>query len=284
MSTFAAGSDRLAPPAAAFDAIAADFDRRFGAWLSVAAQRRAVRAALLAAFPRDARVLEIGGGTGEDAVWLADRGRRVLLTDPAPAMVAVAGEKLRRFGARAAARVASAERLDAVAIEDARFDDGAGTLFDGAFSNFAALNCVSDLAPVARGTARLLRPGAPALLVFFGTMPPGEVVVQLARGEPRAAVRRLSRGAMPARVGGRDFSVRYHRRRDVAEAFAPWFRLERATGVGVFVPPSGAEPWISSHPRLLGVLERLDRATAGLLAPLGDHVLYTLVRNARSVA
>ena len=38
---------RLRPSAIAFDAVAPTFDSRFGAWQSVAAQRRAVRAELL---------------------------------------------------------------------------------------------------------------------------------------------------------------------------------------------------------------------------------------------
>jgi hypothetical protein len=51
-------------------------------------------------------------------------------------------------------------------------------------------------------------------------------------------------------------------------------------GVGVFVPPSAAEPWISRHPRLLSVLERLDSRLSAPLAALGDHVLYRFVRRA----
>jgi hypothetical protein len=150
--------------------------------------------------------------------------------------------------------------------------------FEGAFSNFAALNCVPDLAPVARGLARLLRPGAPALLVLFGPYPPGEVLVQLCRGRPGQALRRLHRGEVQARLGGRGFVVRYHRRHHVQRAFAPWFRLRRTRGIGVFVPPSDAEPWISRHPRLLRALEALDRVASAPLAPLGDHLLYHLER------
>ena len=52
----------LRPAAFAFDAIAPVFDSRFGDWRSVAAQRRAVRAALLRAFPRRGHILELGGG------------------------------------------------------------------------------------------------------------------------------------------------------------------------------------------------------------------------------
>ncbi len=262
----------LPPPARAFDAIADAFDARYGGWRSVAAQRRAVRGRLEAAFPAGALLLELGGGTGEDALWLAKRGRRVLVTDPAPRMVETAARKLGGM-AGCGAQVAAAEALDGLAARRA-----GAPLFDGAFSNFAALNCVADLAPVARGLARLLRPGAPALLVLFGTFPPGEALVELVRRRPAAAVRRLRRGSVVARLGGRDFAVRYHRPAAVARAFQPWFRLRAVRGIGIFVPPSAAEPWISRHPRLLGALERLDRVASRPLALLGDHVLFHLAR------
>ena len=265
----------LSPAAAAFDTIAAAFDERFGAWRSVEAQRRAVRRQLLDAFPPGAHVLELGGGTGEDAAFLADHGRRVLLTDASPRMVEVARRKLADRRAPASARVCAAEGMEALAAE--RTAAGAPP-FDGAFSNFAALNCVPELAPVARGLARMLRPGAPALLVLFGPLPPGEILVETMRGRPRAAFRRLARGDVDARLGGRSFTVRYHRPRDVRTAFAPWFRLERMRGIGVFVPPSAAEPWISGFPRFVRVLEMMDRAVEAPLARLGDHVLYHLVR------
>jgi hypothetical protein len=103
-------------------------------------------------------------------------------------------------------------------------------------------------------------------------------MVQLARGDMRAASRRRSRGDVPARLAGRSFGVRYHRKSDVERALAPWFRLVGRRGIGIFVPPSAAEPWISRHPRLVLALEQLDRAIARPLAALGDHLLYRLKR------
>lgn len=257
----------LSPAAEAFDAIAETFDSRFSPWQSVAAQRRAVRAELLAAFPSGARVLEIGGGTAEDASWLMRHGRDVLLTDPSPTMVRIAASKLAPLGAPAPVPLA-AEDLSHLG----------DTRFDGAFSNFAALNCVRDLSSVARGLARLVRPHAPIVLVVFGVCAPGEWIVEALRGNPRAMFRRASRGDVLARLGGRDFFVRYHRASDIARAFAPWFRMTRRRGIGVCVPPSAAEPWISRHPRLLSLLDRLDRIASRPLAMFGDHVLYRLER------
>nr|WP_233581490.1 class I SAM-dependent methyltransferase [Acidipila sp. EB88] len=263
----------LRPAAQAFDAIAPLFDERFGAWESVAAQRRAVRSRWLQQFPAGGRLLEIGGGTGEDASFMARHGFRVLLTDPSPTMVTLATEKLVGFGSTA----------ELVAAEDfpefARGYIASGRpLFDGAFSNFAPLNCVIDLEPVASALARLLKPGSVAMLVLFGTLCPGEMVVETLRGRPKLALRRLKRGVVPARLAKHNFEVIYHRAAQLERAFVPWFELERKVGIGVMVPPSAAEPWISSHPRLLSALEAMDQALASPLAAFGDHVLYQFRR------
>jgi len=264
----------LSPAARAFDAVAPQFDERFGGWLSVAAQRRAVRAALVRAFPSGARVLEIGGGTGEDAAWLATHNRDVLLTDASPGMVRLAAAKLAAFGGPAPI-VLAAEQLGELVVSRERAHEPA---FDGAFSNFAALNCVTDLSPVAEALAQLVRPGGHVILVLFGTTSPGEWLVQLVRRAPRAAVRRAVRGDVPARIGGNSFTVRYHRARDIRAAFKPWFTPGRTLGIGIFVPPSAAEPWISRWPRCVAMLEQVDRVAQWPLASLGDHVLYQFER------
>jgi ubiquinone/menaquinone biosynthesis C-methylase UbiE len=264
------GEHELASAAQAFDAIAADFDARFFPWRSVEAQRRAVRQALVEAFPPGSRLIEVGGGTGEDALWMANRGREVLMTDASPAMVGAASAKC---GDRVRTAVAAAEDFGELA--DALSDEPP---FDGAYSVFAALNCVSDLGSFASAVGRLLRPGGNLMLVLFGICCPGEMLVEMLRGKPRNVLRRFRRGDVPARLGDREFTVRYHRCRDLQRTLVPWFRLESRQGIGVFVPPSAAEPWISAHPRLLDALETMDRFATRPLAGLGDHVLYRFVR------
>lgn len=256
----------LLPAGAAFDAIAGNFDARFGDWQSVEAQRRAVRRVLVDLFPEGARLLEMGGGTGIDAAWLKARGREVLLTDASPAMVAEAVRKLGPGGAE----VLAIEQLDRLAAR--------GERFDGAFSNFAGLNCVSDLAPAGRSLARLVRPGGHVALVVFGCCCPGEMIAEGVRGRFRNMLRRARKGDVPASLGGRRFSVRYHRKAAIVAAMAPGFRYRGRTAIGLFVPPSAAEPWISRHPRLLAGLEAADRIAAERLALWGDHILYRFER------
>lgn len=263
----------LHPAASAFDAIAPVFDSKFGAWASVAAQRRAVRAALLQRFPSAGHILEIGGGTGEDALFLADRGFRVHLTDASPAMVAIAAQKLSPQGS--CAQAVACEEMERFAEQRQLAGE---PMFDGAFSNFAPLNCVRDLRPLAKGLASLLKPGAAAMLVLFGTCCPMEIIVEILRSKPHEALRRFRRGAAPARLAEHRFEVFYHRGSDLRDAFEPWFELEKKIGIGIFVPPSASEPWISRHPRLLAGMEIADDLLARPFAVFGDHVLYQFRR------
>jgi hypothetical protein len=188
-------------------------------------------------------------------------------------MVALATAKLSPLGSRA--EIATGEELEDFA---ARHLSAGGRPFDGVFSNFAPLNCVVDLAPVARGLAQLLKPGAPAMLILFGTFCPGEMLTEVLHKRPDQALRRCKRGPLPARLAKRNFPIVYHRRAALMRTFAPWFVMEKRLGIGVTVPPSAAEPWISSQPRLLGAMETLDRMLSRPLAYFGDHVLYQFRR------
>jgi hypothetical protein len=106
------------------------------------------------------------------------------------------------------------------------------------------------------------------------------MLVESLRGRPQQSFRRLRRGAVPAQIGGRRFTIRYHRGRALVRIMQPWFRFIRARGIGVFVPPSSAEPWVSRHPRFLALLEAADRIVSAPLSVFGDHVLYHFERTA----
>ncbi len=116
------------------------------------------------------------------------------------------------------------------------------------------------------------------MLVLFGVASPGDILVETLRGRAHQAFRRFRCDAVPARLGGRQFTVRYHRARAIRTVMHPWFKPVRRIGIGVFVPPSAAEPWISRHPRFLHALETLDHLASRILAPLGDHVLHHFER------
>jgi SAM-dependent methyltransferase len=254
-------------PATAFDAIAADYDGSFTATSIGSSMRRAVWARCEARFTRGARVLEMNCGTGEDALWLAQRGVEVLATDISPAMLRVAEAKrdVRRGSGSVRFEPLAWEGLAALPERD----------FDGALSNFGGLNCVQDLDAAARALASKLRPGAVAVLCVMGPLVPWEWAWFLARGRFGTAFRRLSRGTTWSGM-----TIRYPSISTTRRTFAPHFRMLRVSALGAFVPPPYTETWIGRHPRALAALERVERRceTWWPLPWLADHYVIELER------
>ena len=148
--------------AAPFDAIAGRYDETFTTSRIGLAQRASVWKKLDKAFRSGDRILEIGCGTGVDACFLAEHGVAVVACDSSPEMVTVATQRVKATGKDS---LVSPRLLAAEDIAKLR-NRGA---FDGAFSNFGALNCVEDLPQFARDLAILLKPGATALLCWMGS-------------------------------------------------------------------------------------------------------------------
>jgi ubiquinone/menaquinone biosynthesis C-methylase UbiE len=259
---------------APFDAVALRYDETFTSSRIGQAQRNAVWSELTKTFHSGDRVLEIGCGTGVDACFLAERGVQVLACDPSSQMIEVATRRIQERGLqkRVTPIVFSAEEITSLHEHE---------LFDGAFSNFGALNCVEDLTRVAGGLARLLKPGASAILCWIGPFCAWETIWYLAQGNRDKAFRRRNGQAITARIADGVFlRVHYPSVKFLATTFAPEFRLKSIKGIGVAVPPSYLEPCAQRHPNLLKVCEQVDSWTARCpgIRLLGDHVLVRLER------
>jgi SAM-dependent methyltransferase len=210
-------------------------------------------------------------GTGEDARFLAEKGRTVLACDGSAAMIEVARGREHESGLRNIEYWQLAiEELGSLPI---------ATPFDGAFSNFSGLNCVLELRTVAAHLADRIRVNGRLLICVWSRWCVAELIWYLAQGQARKAVRRFS-GKAAARVGGTTISVSYPSVQEIGRFFSPWFRLTSRRAVGLFVPPSYLEPHIRKHPRMLARLESLDRFCASwpVLRDCGDHVLLEFVR------
>src|SRR5262245_15732401 len=281
-------SSILDPRPSPFDDMAADYDRSFTNSAIGSLMRQAVWRRLNACFRPGDRVLELNCGTGADAVYLARRGVRVLATDIAPAMLELTRAKVAQAG------LEQLVAIQQLAIEELKIENeelrkdpresGSFSIlnsqfsipFDGALSIFGGLNCVADFRDVAAGLAACLRPGAMALLCVMGPLVPWEWAWYLWRKQPAKAFRRLRRGG----VTWRGLTIRYPSIGSLRRAFAPWFRLRRASAVGALLPPSYAEGWAVRRPRLLARLNRWERRLETLppLPGLADHYLLELER------
>lgn len=256
--------------ASPFDELAPAYDATFSRSLLGTLLRRAVWRRMDALFQRGDRVLDLGCGTGEDALHLAERGIHVLATDASAGMVA----ELRR---KADNGVGGDGRIDARRLRIEELSRVGDTeLFDGVLSNFGALNCVEDLPSVARDLAARTRPGARVLLSVMGPAAPWEWAWYLLRGQPGKAFRRLrSSGAE-----WRGIRVRYPSIRATRRAFAPAFRVRRVAALGALLPPTYAEEWARRHPALVRRLDTWERRleTVPPLPWLADHYLLEMER------
>ncbi len=255
-----------------FDALAATYDAEFTETPLGRRLRARVWACLERHFRPGQHILELGCGTGEDAVWLARRGITVTATDASAAMLAVAERKAAR--AAVAGRVVT-RQLALEALAEADFE----RVFDGVLSNFGALNCVAPEV-LARALGRWVRPGGRAVLVVMGPWCPWEIAWFLLHGHPRTAFRRLRPGGIQAGVGGRKMRVVYPAPGRLARMLAPEFRLLRLWGLGVALPTTDAASVVNRRPGLLDRLDRLEARLANVFPfrLLGDHYVLEMER------
>lgn len=272
------------PPASRahpFDAVAPGYDRAFtetplGRWYRSLVWERLERA-----FRPGDHVLELGCGTGEDAIWLAGRGVRVTATDASSEMLTIARRKAVDRGVDGDVRFSRLD-LNAVDEEADQLPSTMNDAYDGAYSCFGPLNCVEDRRALAGALARAIRPGGRLVLVVMGPLCPWEVLWHAAHLEPGAAIRRLRSGA-PARVGdGGTLPVWYPSIGRLEAEFAPHFDVLDRIGLGLLTPPTAMDGLVQRAPRLFNRLAVLDRR-AVRLKPwlwLNDHYLLHLERRA----
>jgi len=166
------------------------------------AQREQVWLEIGQLFKARDRVLDLGCGTGDDAVHLMLRGLEVFGIDSAEGMIEIA----RRRGVDA----------KTMAIEELGSLEYA---FDGAISNFGALNCVADLSELSATLVRLIRPQGKLALCVMSRF--------CWRTDWRHVPRRWSGHAR-----WRGIDVYYRSAGSIARAFAPHFSCQRRVSIG----------------------------------------------------
>lgn len=256
---------------AAFDAVAESYDASFSV-TELGQLLRARTRTRLAQFRPGTHVLELGCGTGEDAVWLAQRGVTVLATDASPAMLEQTLGKARQAGV--------GDRVETRWFDLSSPVHDWGECFDGAFSNFGALSCVRDLAPLARWLAAHIQPGGVAVLVVMGSVCLWEIAAYASRWDWQGATRRWQRAGALAHVGGNVVRVYYPSARAVTRGFAPQFRCTHLEAIGVLLPPPYLSGFAARHPRWIRLLAHWEARLAATFPfnALGDHYLLELSR------
>ena len=268
---------RISASAAAFDAIASRYDDMFSGAANplIAMMRARVFRAVDRHFSAPGQLLEIGCGTGEDALSLVERGHRVVACDPAPAMIATARAKL-----------AAAGRADAVEfllgpVEDiaapGRRAGGPSTACSPTSRRSTARcrwrRCGCCSSGRCAGAGASWRSSSPASARWRWPCS--------WRGPSRGA--RCAAFAAPPSPTSRDSASRCGTTApptSTARSGAGFRRIETRS-LGLFLPPLGFGHAFARVPGLLPALAAIEDRTAGLpgLRRMGDHVLLVYERS-----
>lgn len=225
-----------------FDGAASTYDTDFthtdlGRWL-----RSRVWQRLGTLFQGGDTVLEIGCGTGEDAIWLAQQGVHIVATDASPAMLAQTQAKAEDAGVR---DYITTQLLDLNNLPLAPLDQ-----FSGIYSNFGAVNCTNNWAGVADFLQKNVQPQGRVGLVIMSPFCLWETIWHGLHLNFKTATRRWNGKSLAKLADGASFDVYYPHPHYVKRALAPHFVATNLQGLGVFLPPSDAFAVIEKRPRL----------------------------------
>jgi len=255
----------------AFDSVAADYDGPRGNNELIQRMRVTLWDTVRDNVNPGSRLLDLGCGTGLDAVHFAGEGHDVVATDWSPQMV-------ERTRARAIADDLQG-RVDAAHLGVQQLGQLEGDAsFDGIYSNFGPLNCAPDLVALSAQCARLLRPGGTLVFSVIGRICPWEVAHYALRGRFRRAVVRAARGDTPVGMNRHVIWTRYYLPKEFYRAFAGQFQLSDYRALSLFVPPPYLVEFQRRHPAWCERLGRMDDRVGGwpLLRSMGDHFLIVM--------
>lgn len=263
-------AESLPFPAAPFDGAAQSYDQDFAATPIGRVLRQAVWQQLTPLVRPGMRVLDLGCGTGEDALWLARQGCSVEAADSSAAM-------LRQVEAKAA-REGLENRITTCWLDlnaDRHHPDFDGR-FDLVLSNFGAWNCLAEPERIGQRLAGWVTPGGRLALNVMGRFCAWEFLWYL----PGPKAWRRIRGRASATISGRTLDVYYWGARRLDASLAPHFTRRALTGIGIFLPPSYLFDRLRDRPVLMARLARWDAAIAAhpLAARMADHMLAIFER------
>jgi SAM-dependent methyltransferase len=241
---------------AAFDSLANTYDRDFSESTIAHWLRERVWERLAGHFKAGESVLEIGCGTGLDAVWMAERGVHVIAADISPFMLEQTQAKAE------AAHVTNLVTPQLFDLNHLPNENFSSELLDGAYSNFGPVNCTHDWAGLGKFLAKNIKPGGYVGLGIISPFCLWETVWHGAHLEFKTAFRRLRHETLATLPGGMTLPIYYPSPKELTEAFSPYFQRDSVRGLGVFLPPSDAFGVIDKRPRLMHPLMAAEKRLA----------------------
>jgi len=256
-----------------FDHIATSYDDTFTNTKIGQYQRERVYQFLLNDYPtlKNKNILEINGGTGADALWLANKNAHVTFTDISPKMVAYAKQKFNLNKQEITSHVLDVNQVSSYYPTPQ---------FDLVFSNFGGLNCLtkSELRTFFKSINKSLNENGALVLVIMPSFCLLETLYFLSKFKFKKAFRRSNKKGVQAHVDGEQVKTYYYSPKTIENLALKYFELNQVKPVGVYVPPSYLEPFFSKRPNWLNKLWKKEKRIKNFrrLSFLSDHYYIRL--------
>ena len=250
------------------------FDEIYAGNTIVNYKRDRVRTHVLRYLKPGSHILELNSGTGEDALFFAQKSYKVHATDISTGMQQQLIKKVKADGME---EMVSHELCSFTQLDNLQ-NKGP---YDHIFSNFAGLNCTGELHKVLASFSALLKPGGVVTLVILPKFCLWETLL-LFKGKFRTAFRRFfSKNGRTAHLEGAYFKCWYYDPSYIIKNMQPRFTLLDLEGLCTLVPPSYIEGFAEKHPlsyRKSRDLEHKYRRSWPWRA-MGDYYIISLKLN-----
>lgn len=261
--------------AAPFDHIAPTYNSVFTRSMIGQFQRKRVWKYIETIIPqlRGFEMLELNNGIGEDALVFGDKGFNIIATDINEEMLKVTQKRAEQVSMQ---NRISSHYLDLESISDTLFDKK----YDLVFSNFGGINSVSpeSLKKLFETLPSILNPGGRFIGVVMPKFCAWETIFFLLRFQFKKAFRRFN--ANDGLIDPADGIPKtwYYHPSQVKNWAKPYFKTICVRPVGIALPPSYLERFVSLKKRWLFILNRFEKSIArnSLFSGMADNYIIDL--------
>jgi len=257
--------------AQAFDSASEEYDFTISHnYINTWIRKRSIAELLEVSKPEDTLV-EIGCGTGAEAVEVSKCVSRIIATDISSKMLEILSKKIqaRRLSGKIVPLQIRASEVKQIAQLADRGQVQVAYSFNG------ALNCEPDLEQFGRSLSSVLVPGGYFVCSVRNSFCMGEAlshaaVLQFDRMAPR------KKQPIMVSVGGMDIPAFYYQPQSFTRFFTSRFRVRKIIGLPAFLPPAYLSDYYLKFKSVASVLEKCETILGGRFPfnRFGDQTLF----------